>query len=276
MRSRFTYLFMLAAAMAACGDAGTTEPTPTPTPPDPIPAVPLREIVIPNLPSPYYHFDYDAAGRVRAASFASGLRIYTVTHDGDRITEVKNDALGNLDRLVYDYDGSGRVGEIRTIDRDGVLYIRLRLSYTDGKLTGLERKRLLAGVMVVEKTVSLAYHPDGNLKEIGEHRPRVEGRQEEATTLVRFDQYDTRTNVDGFTLLQPEFFEHLILLPFVQLQKGNPGRETRTGDGVNFIIDYVYDYDGSGRPLTKRGEGTFSSGTDAGRRFQTRADFTYY
>jgi hypothetical protein len=274
MRPRFTYLLMLAAAIAACGDAGTTAPIPTP--PEPVPAVPLREVVIPNLPSPYYHFDYDAAGRVKAASFASGLRNYTVTYAGDRITEVKNDAVGNLDRLLYEYDGSGRVGEIRTIDRDGVLYIVLRFAYTDGKLTGLERKRLLNGVLVVEKQVSLSYHPDGNLKEISEHRPRVEGRQEEATSVVRFDQYDTRTNVDGFTLLQPEFFEHLILLPFVQLQKGNPGRETRTGDGVNYVVDYVYDYDGTGRPLTKRGDGMFSNGENAGQRFQTRADFTYY
>ena len=273
MRPRFTYLLMLA-AMAACGDAGTTAPTPTP--PDPISVVPLREIVIPNLPSPYYHFDYDAAGRVRAASFASGLRSYTVTYDGDRITEVKNDVVGNLDRMLYDYDDSGRVGEIRTIDRDGVLYIRLRFSYTDGKLTGLERKRLLNGVLVVEKQVSLSYHPDGNVKEISEHRPRVEGRQEETTTVLRFDLYDTGTNVDGFTLLQPEFFEHLVLLPFVRLQKSNPGRETRTGDGVNYVLDYVYDYDGSGRPLTKRGEARISSGTDAGRRFQTRSDFPYY
>ena len=274
MRSRFTYVLMLAAAMSACGHADTTAPTPTL--PDPIPAVPLREIVVPNLPSPYYHFDYDAAGRVRAASFASGLRNYTVTYAGDRITEVKNDAVGNLDRLLYEYDGSGRVGEIRTIDRDGVPYIDHRFSYTDGKLTGLERKRLVSGVLVVEKQVSLSYHPDGNLKEISEHRPRIEGRQEETTAVLRFEQYDTRTNVDGFALLQPEFFEHLILLPFVQLQKGNPGRETRTGDGVNYVVDFVYDYDASGRPLTKSGERMFSNGANVGQRFQTRADFTYY
>ena len=30
------------------------------------------------------------------------------------------------------------------------------------------------------------------------------------------------------------------------------------------------------RPLTKRGDGMFSNGENAGQRFQTRADFTYY
>ena len=71
MRSRYSRLFIVAVALLACNDEPqTTAPTP-PVPPEP--PVLLREIVIPNLPSPYYHFEYDAAGRVTAVSFAMGF-----------------------------------------------------------------------------------------------------------------------------------------------------------------------------------------------------------
>ena len=79
---------ILAAAIAACSnEPGTTAP---PSAPPPAPAVLLKDIVIPNLPSPYYHFEYDTAGRVRAASFASGLRMYDVIYGDDgKITEMR-------------------------------------------------------------------------------------------------------------------------------------------------------------------------------------------
>jgi hypothetical protein len=70
-------------------------------------AVLLRDVVIPNLPSPYYHFEYDSTGRVTTASFASGFTMYQVIYQGDRITELRNNTLGNQDRLEYTYDGAG-------------------------------------------------------------------------------------------------------------------------------------------------------------------------
>ena len=98
----------------------------------------------------------------------------------------------------------------------------------------------------------------------------------DARARFRFEQYDRAVKVDGLVLLHDDFFDHLVLLPGVRLQNGNPARETRTGDGVNYRVEYRYTYDDARRPLTKTGEATVTNGSDAGRRFETSAESTYY
>src|SRR5215212_9272538 len=106
-----------AAAVSACSsEPGTTAPTP---PPPPVPTVLLKDIEIPHLPSPYYHFEYDTEGRIRVASFASGFTLYDVIYDGGRIAEMRNNTLGNQDRLLYVLDNAGRVSTVRYVDSDG-------------------------------------------------------------------------------------------------------------------------------------------------------------
>jgi hypothetical protein len=273
MRHNICLNFLLVGALAACGDSGTTEPE-MPGPPEP--AVLLKEIVIPNLPAPYYHFEYDAAGRVRTVSFASGFTNYEVTYDGDRISEVMNNTAGNQDRLTYSYDQAGRIGSIQYVHPQGLVYVMVNLQYNGQQLTGLERKRKIDSDFVTEKTMSFSYSADGNLREVVVHRPAIAGRQDEATTVDRFEQYDEKINVDGFSLVHDEFFDHLLLLPGVQFQKGNPAREFWSGDGPNYSVDYTYTYDERDRPLTKRGDLVFTTGPDAGRRFQTESLFSYY
>src|SRR6476661_6425903 len=85
------------AAIAACGSDRVAAPPPPPGP------VLLKDIVASSVPSPYYHFEYDAEGRVSAASFASGSRSYDVAYDGGRIGEMRSNAPGNHDRLVFVY-----------------------------------------------------------------------------------------------------------------------------------------------------------------------------
>ena len=94
MQIRNAIIAMLAAAtLAACsGDSRTTEPI-DPMPPGP--AVLLKDIVIPNLPSPYYHFEYGTDNRLSLASFASGFTIYDVTYDHGRISALTNTTAGN-------------------------------------------------------------------------------------------------------------------------------------------------------------------------------------
>jgi hypothetical protein len=274
MRYRYSLLSILVAAVSACnGEPGTTAPKP-PVPPEP--AVLLRDIVISNLPSPYYHFEYDAVGRVAAASFASGLTNYEVVYDRGRISEMRNNILVNRDRLAYIYDAAGRVSAILYADSTGAVYTRLSFTYDGQTLTGLERRRFIGGQFILDKTMSLSYYSDGNLREITEHRPSVDGAQDETTTVDRYEQYDDKLNVDGFSLIHDDFFDHLVLLPGVQLQKGNPARQIRTGDGLNFAIDYSYTYDGRNRPLTKTGDAVLSNGADAGRRIQLNSVFSYY
>jgi hypothetical protein len=150
------------------------------------------------------------------------------------------------------------------------------LSYDGDRLIGLERDRRVPGGFIIDKTMSMTYDVDGTLKDLTVHRPAIAGLQEEATSVEHFEQYDSGINVDGFGLIHDDFFDHLVLLPGVQLQKGNPRRESRTGDGLNYVVDYTYTYDTQNRPLSKIGALTILNGPDTGRQIQTSSVFTYY
>ena len=123
---------------------------------------------------------------------------------------------------------------------------------------------------------ALDEQPACRLRELAWHRPAIAGLQDEQNYADLFEQYDTGTNVDGFSLLHDDFFDHLVLLPEVQLQKGNPRRVTRSGTQETFVVDYSYSYDGNNRPLTRSGQVTITSGPHTGQQFQTSAVYTYY
>jgi hypothetical protein len=236
----------------------------------------VKDIVIDRLPSPYYHFEYDAGNRISAVSFASGLTNYSAAYEGDRISELRNNALGNDDRLVYAYDDAGRVAAIKYTGSDGTVFTVVFLRYDGQQLTELERDLRVTGGFVIDKTMSFSYYPDGNLLELTEHRPALEGLQTETNTVDRFAGYDAGINVDSFDLLHDDFFDHLVLLPGVHLQKGNPDRVTHTGDGDNYTVDYTYSYNSRNRPVARSGDLAFLTGQNAGRHFQLAATFSYY
>jgi hypothetical protein len=260
-----------ALALASCSsDHSVTAPPPAPAP------VLLKDIIIDRLPSPFYHFDYDADRRAIGVSFASGLNSYDLIYDGDRIGEMRVSNLLSHDRLVYAYDGEGRVESVKYTDTNGVVFTILFFRYSGQQLIELERDRRVTGGFIIDKTMSFSYYPDGNLLELTEHRPAVEDFQTEATTVDRFDGYDDKINVDAFSLIHDDFFDHLVLLPAVQLQKGNPAHVTHTGDGDNYTVDYTYTYDGRNRPLTRSGDLEFLTGQDTGQHFALSAVFSYY
>jgi hypothetical protein len=266
---------ILAAAATGCGDeSGTTHPT-EPGPPA-SPAVLLKDVVIPRLPSPFFHFDYDATGRVTGASYASELTKYDVRYDGGRISALTNITLGNRDTLKYVYDDSGRVLAIQYVNGTGVVYTRIIFTFEGQQLRQLQRERKVSDGFIIDKQMTFTYYADGNVRDITEHRPAIDGVQTETTVNDRYENYDTKINVDGFSLLHTEFFDHLFLLPGLQLQIGNPARQTHTGDGDNYVVDYAYSYDADNRPLTKSGDLLFLSGSSAGMRFQTLSQFSYY
>jgi hypothetical protein len=256
------------AAVLACSDSqgpgGGNRPPP----------VPLKDIVVSHLPAPYYHFEYDSAGRISRVSFASGFLIYDVSYTNGRIAELHNNTAGNADRLEYVYD-AGRVATVNYVDPTGTVFARVRLTYTGDKLTRLDRERKLQPGFTIEKTLSFSYDTAGNLQEIVDHRPAVNG-QEATTTVDRFEQYDGNVNVDGFGLIHNDFFDHVVLLPDVQLQQGNPARETFTGGSVNYRFDYTYTYDEQKRPRTKGGTATILTGPDSGQVIPLSTVFSYY
>jgi hypothetical protein len=113
MRFRHPVLTIALAAICACGgDAATAPISPNP----PAPSVLLKDIVIPNLPSPFYHFEYDGTGRIDLASFASGFARYDVKYDAGRLSEMRNSSV-DQGTLTYSYDASGRVDQVSYVRR---------------------------------------------------------------------------------------------------------------------------------------------------------------
>ena len=262
-----------AAAILGCADTAPAGPEPEPVELPPV--VRLKDVVVPDLPTPYYHFEYDADGRVTLASFASDLTRYEVGYEQGRIRRMTN-SVGDHSRLEYAYDANGRAAAIDDVLADGTLLISHQLIWTGAKLTRVDRYRRLGETMVLNKSTTLRYDATGNLQEVEEHFPLVPDRQPESTTITRFENYDSGTNVDGFSLLHTGFFDPLFLLPEIRLQTGNPRRVVRLGDGANYEIAYTYMYDANGLPTSKSGDLVFTSGASAGQHFSTGALFTYY
>jgi hypothetical protein len=267
--SRLLGLTLTVAAVLACSDSqgpgGGNQPPP----------VPLKDIVVSHLPAPYYHFQYDSGGQISRVSFASDFLIYDVLYQDGRIAELRNNTAGNTDRLEYVYDAAGRVATVNYVNPMGTVFARVRLTYAGDKLSRLDRERNLQPGFTIEKTLSFSYDAAGNLLEIVDHRPALNG-QDATTTVDRFEQYDDNVNVDGFGLIHNDFFDHVVLLPDVQLQRGNPARETFTGGSVDYRFDYTYTYDEQKRPLTKGGTATVLTGPDSGRIIPLSTVFSYY
>lgn len=272
-------LFLMVAALACVDGPSPTGPGSPPPPPPPPPSpsfndVHLTDMEVSFLPSPYYRFEYDSSGKVTFASFASDLRTYEFQYVGNRITAMVSTHFAR-EQLSYFYDEeTGKVTNVTYTDPLGVVYVRIRLTYVGDRLVTLERERRVGQDFLSDKVLSFAYDARGNLAELTDERLAFPG-QTEATFVDVFEQYDDGINVDGFSLIHNEFFDHLVLLPGVRLQVGNPAGVTRSGSGDNYHIDYTYTYDSSKRPITKHGEGTLFRGTGAAERFETNARFSY-
>ena len=267
--------FAMFVTTACSGYSDVTDPHDSAPPPPPPGHLLLKDVVVSNLPSPFYHFDYDEAGTITGASFASGLRSYVASYGGGKLREMRNIVPATDERLVYSYDDAGRVGAVHYVDANGSTFTVVIYTYEGARLTGVERQRRLGGPIVTDKRVALFYDADENLEQLIVYRPYIAGVQDETTTIDTFGQYDAGINVDGFGLLHDDFFDHFVVLPGVRLQKSNPRRQTRTGDGQTFTIDYGYDY-AAGRPLGKHGDLTITNGADAGKHVQVSSTYTYY
>ena len=272
-------LFLMIAALACVSEPvptgpGSSPPPPPPPPPPSFNGVHLTDMEIPFLPSPYYRFEYDSAGKVTFASFASDLRTYEIQYVGNRITAMVSTRFAR-EQLSYFYnEEDGKVTTVTYTDPAGVVYVRIHLTYAGDRLVTLDRERRVGESFQYDKRLSFAYDSRGNLAELTDERLPFPG-QTESTVVDRFEQYDEGINVDGFSLIHSEFFDHLVLLPGVRFQVGNPAVVTRSGSGTTYRIDYTYTYDSNKRPVTKHGEGIMVGGTSAGERFLTNASFSY-
>jgi hypothetical protein len=276
MKKQTKVLLVLAIAFIACHKEHNPDPAIVPPPPPPpAPTFLLKEIQIQNLPSPYYHFEYNATGQVTLALFASGFDNYNVSYKNSRISEMKNAGVENNDKLEYAYDNLGRINMVTYISDVGNTRGRVLLSYDGQKLATLTRQLNINSDFVTDKVMTFSYYPDGNLLELSQHRFAVAG-QNDVTYSDKYEQYDNKINTDGFQLIHDDFFDHLVLLPGVQLQKNNPGKVTHTGDVDNFKVEYSYTYNDKNLPVSRVDDFTILTGNDAGRVFQSGATYSYY
>ena len=269
-------IIMVAVILTSCKKEHTQSPIPVTPPPAAVKKILLKEISIPHLPSPYYHFDYRPDSLVSGVSFASGYTNYDVIYNGKSISELRNNIIVNHDTLRYQYDNSGQIALIRFINDAGVTYRHAFFSYNGQQLKEIEWDRKEGNVgFIIDRTLSFTYFADGNVKEIREHRPAING-QPEVNFATQYDEYDDKNNVDDFMLVHDGFHDHLFLLSGIRLQKNNARKETRTGDGDNYTANITYTYSADDAPLTKTGDVLFTKGQFAGQRFQTNAMYSYY
>jgi hypothetical protein len=251
-------------------------------PPAVPPAVPakhilLKDITIPHLPSPYYHFEYNTDSLVTRADFASGFLIYDVLYTGHKITEMRNNIIINHDTLRYVYDNAGRVTIITFIDDANIVYRHAVFTYSGDKIKEIEWDRKQAnGGFLIDRTLTFTFYPDGNVKTITDHRPSLNGVAE-YNSIMTLEQYDEKINVDDFGLIHDGIHDHLFLLQGFRLQKGNPRKETLSVNGADlYTVDYTYTYNNDNTPSIKTGDLLYLSGSNAGQRFVTNSFYTYY
>jgi hypothetical protein len=236
----------------------------------------LKDIIIPHLPSPYYHFEYGPDSLINKTNFASGYFIYDVFYNNNRISEMRNNILVNHDTLRYVYDINGRVVTVNFIDQNNVLKRHVVFTYDAGKVSRiLWDHKANDGEFITDRTLSFTYHPDGNLKDMTDYRPAIPGA-EEINFATHFDNYDDKVNVDDFTLIHDGIHDHFLILPGLQLQKNNARKEWVTGITDQYTVEYNFTYNADDTPVLKSGEFTFTSGSQAGQKLNVSTSYSYY
>jgi hypothetical protein len=275
MKATFLLLLPIVLFIGSC-KKDDKEPDTPPEPPVDKPAVKLKEMNVRNLPTPYYRFEYNNTGFITHVSFGSGFGMYDVFYDGTRILRMENKNEPNKDILEYEYT-NGRLSTINIRNVNGVINRRVVLTVNNSQqLQKLDWEVLQNnGRFVDDWYQEFSYYTDGNLKEVTEYFYPV-NNQLEYTSTNKYEQYDDKVNADAFSLLNPYQNRHLILLPAFTLQKNNPRRMIRTGDGVDYEVDYSYTYDAANRPLVKTGQVMFTSGSDIGKRFESQSTYSYF
>jgi hypothetical protein len=236
----------------------------------------LKEINVPRLPAPYYHFEYGADSLISKADFASGYFMYDVVYNSGRIEEMRNNILVNHDTLRYTYDNLGRVSTVIFIDQNNILKRHVVFNYDAGKVSQITwDHKVDNGDFIIDRRLTFTYHLDGNLKDMNDYRPAVPG-VEVINFTTHFDDYDDKINVDDFTLIHDGIHDHLLLLPGLHLQNNNARKQWVTGITDEYTVKYTFSYNFDATPIQKSGELIFSKGNLAGKKFDVSTNYTYY
>ena len=237
----------------------------------------LKDIIAPQLPSPYYHFEYNNDSLPSKVDFASGFSMYDILYNGNKIGEMRNNIIVNHDTLRYSYDSAGKLTMIKFINESNIVYRLVNFTY-DGDLIKEIEWNIKEGNIgyYIDRRVTFTFYPDSNLKTMIDFRAAFNGSPEQTLTTM-FEQYDDKINVDDFSLIHDQYHDHLFLFQGFRLQKNNPGNETFTVNSVVFYTnDFTYVYNADNTPSHKKGNFIYHSGSDSGKVFETNASYTYY
>lgn len=280
MRHRHALLSLtIGMILFACKkDQGTLTPDPPVPPPNPTAKhILLKDITLPHLPSPYYHFEYNSDSLASKVDFASGFSIYDIFYNENKIVEMRNNIIVNHDTLRYLYDSAGKLTLIKFINESNIVYRLVNLTYDGDLIRELEWDIKEGDVgYYVDRRVTFTFYPDNNLKSMIDYRAALNGSPQQTLTTL-FEKYDDKINVDDFILIHDQYHDHLFLFQDFRLQKNNPGKETFSVNGtVLYTNDFTYFYNADNTPSNKKGAFLYISGPDSAKRFETNSYYTYY
>src|SRR4051812_3225185 len=169
---------MITMITSACHKNPVSQPQP------PIVSTTLRvkDINEKNLPSPYYHFEYNDTGNITVAGFQAGLRTYDVRYNGKVIESMETTSdPNNKIKIEYQYM-NGDLLAVSVKDKYGVTLRHCIFSFSPShQLQQIDWDVADGNVgFLLEQTVTFSYYPDGNVMEIVTHNYPV-GFQTEAT-----------------------------------------------------------------------------------------------
>jgi hypothetical protein len=172
MRYRLVLLILIfVVTLLSCRKENRDDPPNPPPGPQIEKKVLLKDITIPHLPSPYYHFEYNSDSLCTKANFASGYTIYDILFDGNRISEMRNNIIVNHDTLRYVYDNTGKLTLIKFINESNVNYRQVKFVYDGSQISEIEWD-LKGGAndFFADRKLTFSFYPDGNVKTILDHR----------------------------------------------------------------------------------------------------------
>jgi hypothetical protein len=236
----------------------------------------LKSIAFQSLPAPYYQFEYSGPARVSKVTTDGGDVLYQAIYDGRRLLELVQQQARQAKSILYSYGSSNQVESLRFLSAGGEVERRCFLRYdAQGRLDEMEWEVKAGASFAADRTIQFAYNEKHNVTERREQCHFIDGRQEAATLIDTFEDYDDQLNIDGFTLLQ-RHNGPFVLLPGVVLQRNNPRRVTRTGTGIHYQIDYTYTYTKKRCPLERKSTMVINNGPQAGQRTEATTAFAYY
>ena len=234
----------------------------------------LKQIIQDKLPSPAYHFYYDKRNQVSRIELSSGLFSYDVLYDGLKVNRLENKK--HQSGLKYLYENN----RIRCIQKfSGMEETVSAAYYLDYHFNGLLKNINYFEYgnnktdSLLSRTFSLMYHDDGNLASVEEKRIAENGTLQFSKAMM-YGEYDEGKNMEGTGILR-DFFDELLYLPEMTLQKNNPAVVKMAIAGGKFLIRNHFQYDGK-IPVLKMSKMTQTGGTGMGDSFTFMTRYTYY